>query len=156
MSVVLPFPNGPITLPILRNIRAAIDGDRCRERCKLSLFAKQEFARLNGWKITDDAFSPDKIGTYGDVHYRRDGIFDHCLYFRERGRAAAIANQPYGHVTEAAARAVGTSYGLATHIAPSPRTSIYYPGVCKFIVYTRQGVTVRWLPEQVFGLAVQP
>jgi hypothetical protein len=38
--------------------------------------------------------------------------------------------------------------GLALHIPPDPLASLHYPGWTLFVLVTRPGVKVRFLPEQ--------
>jgi hypothetical protein len=42
---------------------------------------------------------------------------------------------------------------LEVHIPPVKLASIHSPGRCWFIVFTRPGHTMRWLPEQETGIA---
>ena len=145
----------PTPSTVLGAISAAITDRRYNARNELWHYGTQEFAKLNGWKA-GYSFSPEKIGKRSrEVNFYRDNVFDHCLYFRDGTKAAAIAAQPYNHVSENEARSVGASYNLETHIPPYPLASIYYPNECIFIVFTTLGATVNWLPEQVSGLAVQ-
>ena len=37
---------------------------------------------------------------------------------------------------------------LALHLPPDPLASIHYPGETLFIVITKAGVAVKWLPDQ--------
>ena len=43
--------------------------------------------------------------------------------------------------------------GLAVHLPPDPLASIHYPGWTYFVVITKAGVTVKWLPDQDGRLA---
>jgi hypothetical protein len=149
------FPS-PNAATVLRDIREAIDTKDHRWRGELWSFAQQEFARLNGWRIGGTSFAPDKIGKRPrEIYYHRDNVFDHNLHFRENGKAIAIVAQPYKHVCEQQAYMAARHYNLDCHIPPYPKASIYYPDECMFFVFTPPGIEVRWLPEQVTGLAVQ-
>jgi hypothetical protein len=154
-SAKLPYPP-PNAATVLQDIRTAIDMKDHRWRSKLWNFGEQEFARLNGWRIGTSSFHPEKIGKRTrEIHFHRDSIFDHNLYFREDGKAIAIVAQPYGHVSENDAYSTARHYCLDCHIPPHPKASIYYPNECFFFVFTRPGVEVCWLREQVLGLEVR-
>jgi hypothetical protein len=146
----------PNAATVLRDIRAAIARKDHQQRGSLWDYAEQEFARLNGWRIGTTSFHPDKIGKRTrEIHFHRDRIFDHCKYFHDHGKAIAIVAQPYGHVCENEAYSTARHYCLDCHIPPYPKASIYYPDECFFFVFTRPGVEVRWLREQVLGLEVR-
>jgi hypothetical protein len=113
--------------------------------------AEKAFAALNGWHFNYGTFPASRIGkangyTGADIVER-----DHCLHFHEPTRPyrrVALVTQPYNRVidevTESAAR-----LGLVTHLPPSgPWASIHFPGSTLFIVVTKPGTKVRWLPEQ--------
>jgi hypothetical protein len=82
---------------------------------------------------------------------------DHPLFYRTRRpdwkttRCVAIVGQPYGSI-DAHRRelldAVAEKFGLAWHVAPNERASIWYPSAALFICMTLPDVDVRWLPEQ--------
>ena len=78
---------------------------------------------------------------------------DHCLGFRADGKNVAVVTQPY-HYDRAHydrpddARAWFADRGLAVHIPPDPFASFHFPGETFFIVITKTGAGVKWLPEQ--------
>jgi hypothetical protein len=125
--------------------------------------AKEAFAELNGWKIKElnaDDLSwliprerrplrshPYRFVLAGDVLL---DIYDHPFTCRATVRPwkmTALVCQPYGHIKIAEADAVAARWGLACHVPPNPLASIYYPGQCLFLVFTKPGTSVR-LPEQ--------
>jgi hypothetical protein len=118
--------------------------------------AAKQFAALNGWEVSARGFNPENIGDWSHrIHFISDKtIWDHCLYFRERGRkkCAAIVAQPYDHFNEAYAQSVARKYNIECHVPPFPTASIYYPGSCAFCVYTEPGHLIQWLPEQMTGI----
>ena len=122
LPIRYPSPNAAT---VLRDIRAAIESKDHQWRGKLWNYAEQEFARLNGWRIGTTSFHPEKIGkATREIHFHRDNVFDHCRYFRDHGKAIAIAAQPYGHVSENEAYSLARHYHLDCHkeSGRSPRT----------------------------------
>jgi hypothetical protein len=75
--------------------------------------------------------------------------------FTRRARFVAAVGQPYPPAagdldlwrTHLADR------GLVLHVPPDPLASIHYPGGTIFVVVTKPGVEVRFLPEQDGRLA---
>jgi hypothetical protein len=133
---------------------------------KLHQEARAAFARLNGWVVVQSSSrwehliprerrGQDKT-PWGWGHFV-GGVSNHDFACREPespNRITAVVCQPYNdHVAEAGAAA--ERLGLAIHVPPDPRASIHYPGRTQFIVFTRPGVTVRWLPEQTTRLRVR-
>jgi hypothetical protein len=122
----------------------------------LRQFAIQKFAALNGWTIYDKSFPPEDIGKRrrSTFHTLDLHIFDHPLYFRGDGRCSAIVTQPYNAVTDAA-RALAHRLGIACHVAPHPTASFHNPGSTLFIVFAEPGHEMKWLPEQINGIAAR-
>jgi hypothetical protein len=76
-------------------------------------------------------------------------LLDHCLWFRCDRRYVAIAGQPYLSAVDIAETRAGLGdRGLVLHIPPDPLASLHYRGWTLFVVVTRPGVVVRFLPEQ--------
>lgn len=125
--------------------------------------AEEAFAALNGWKADGHSyFHPDAIGRRNrkplysehELGLPDDSrLFDHCINFRADGRNAAVLAQPYGHVDLDACQRWAARLGLAVHLPPDPLASIHYPGWTYFVVITKAGVTVKWLPDQDGRLA---
>ena len=80
-------------------------------------------------------------------------MFDHDVNFRADGKNVAILTQPYDHVDLDAVRTWAVGRGLEAHVPPDPLASIHYPGGTLFLVITKPGVEVRWLPDQDGRLA---
>jgi hypothetical protein len=118
--------------------------------------AVDAFAKLNGWRATKCSFY--SLGLLGrsamsDSLRRRGGdsfpLLDHCLWFRRERRYVAAVGQPYlSGVDIAAARANLKARNLVLHLPPDPLASFHYPGWTLFVVVTKPGVEVRFLPEQ--------
>jgi hypothetical protein len=130
-----------------------------REIDKRQQTAQKAFARQSGWIVTQSLIGAERLiprekRGRGDTWWgwgRFVGaVSDHDFACREPKRPyriTAVVCQPYDdHV--AAAEAVAERLGLAVHVPPDPRASIWYPGVTQFIVFTRPGVEVKWLEEQ--------
>jgi hypothetical protein len=117
--------------------------------------ATTAFAKLNEWR-------PSEVDSYGLSLLGRDRMFgriradnhdgdllDHCVWFREGRRYVAAVGQPYlSAVDIAEARARLADRGLVLHLPPDPLASFHYPGWTLFVVVTKPGVGVRFLPEQ--------
>jgi hypothetical protein len=125
--------------------------------------AWKAFASLNGWKMVErgapSKYAVDCIGkgfAAASSSWRRQsdydvgGIFDHVEWFHADRRFVALVTQPYP-----AGRPVDDyrekleSRGLAMHLPADPFASIHYPGACHFIVITKAGTAVKFLPEQM-------
>jgi hypothetical protein len=133
-------------------------------RCDAHETAAHAFARLNGWKLKG-RHQPnlDHIGlsVYArpafdwDNRDRDHDLLDHQLWFTAARRYVAAVGQPYDldddEIEEWRADLAGR--GLVLHVPPDPLASIHYPGATAFLVVTRPGVTVHWLPEQHGRLA---
>lgn len=126
---------------------------------KLQDKAKKAFAAVNGWSAASTAnwarklIPPDKRDgewwwEWG--YYVGQVISDHNFVCKEMGtnRVTAVVCQPYHDCLEEA-KVAAERLGLEVHTPPDPRASIWYPGHTRFYVFTRPGVTVRWLKEQV-------
>jgi hypothetical protein len=118
------------------------------------------FGQINGWRVAARGFAIDTLGKPhgGNEHdwNRLNGErwIDHIKCYREPERpyrAVAYISQPYKHVKREPLREMLEREGFALHIPPFPLASIYYPGSTFFLVVTRPGVSVKWLPEQVRG-----
>ena len=126
---------------------------------KLKAYAA--FAALNGWKVDYSSLHPDALGRRSrESLYNEHGLgtpgerlFDHDVNFRADGKNVAILTQPYDHVDLDAVRTWAVGRGLEAHVPPDPLASVHYPGETYFIVITKPGVTVKWLPDQDGRLA---
>jgi hypothetical protein len=117
--------------------------------------AVDAFAKLNGWQ-------PSEVASYGlsllgrgrmSWRIRADNhdcdLLDHCLWFREERSYVAAVGQPYLSAVDIAdERAKLTARDLVLHLPPDPLASFHYPGWTLFVVVTRPGAEVKWLPEQ--------
>ena len=124
--------------------------DTCAHQAAMTAFAK-----LNGWR-------PSEVASYGLSLLGRDRVsgriradnhdfplLDHCIWFREGRRYAAVVGQPYlSAVDIAGERARLLDRGLVLHLPPDPFASFHYPGWTLFAVVTKPCVRVRFLPEQ--------
>jgi hypothetical protein len=130
---------------------------------------REAFAELNGWRL--------KSGDVNDIAWmiprelRPDfpfglimagevlgEVYDHSFACRATTRPwkmTALVCQPYEYGHEPPdkmiplARARAEQFGMACHIPPNRFASIYYPGKCLFLVFTKPGTEVKWLPEQL-------
>jgi hypothetical protein len=111
------------------------------------------FAEYNGLKLSKSAFSISRMGNFGP-DYRYDvstPTLDHCLYFRQHGRNAAIVAQPYAKTLEPIfdAKQLAQSLGLTCHVPPQPWCSFWFPRWTLFLVFTKPDHVIRFFPEQV-------
>ena len=134
---------------------------QCR-LCEAHTAAVAAFAELNGWRRKPGPSSNlDELGHGGGMrpytrsHSRDRRLLDHPLWFMEARRYVAAVGQPYEEAVLdiEAARAQLSERCLFLHVPPDPLASTHYPGRTLFLVVTRPGVTVRWLPEQDGRLA---
>jgi len=163
-----------MTIPrsILREIKVALDlihalalrpsPDRSTtvrawgELRELQAEAAYQFGRLNEWRTGPriHPFRLEDIGAFqvDDRCLTGSSVLDHPIHFKEREISAAVAFQPYRdhqkHFRELAAQ-----HRLAVHIPPYPLASIYYPQAAFFVVLTTSEHPIRWLPEQILGIA---
>ncbi len=119
--------------------------------------AAYHFAELNGWTTGPHvrSFRVEDIGKRsGDFPYDLGtALIDHPIYFRADGRCASVLAQPYEHATHEEAYAYAQRRCVACHIPPIPRASFWFPGYTLFAIYTAPDHIIRWLPEQIAGLA---
>lgn len=98
--------------------------------------AAEAFAALNGWRVAGRKFSSrEPVRPY---------------------RSVAIVGQPYytqygdgRDMTIEQARELAVRFGLALHVPPNLTASWHYPEWTRFVVPTRPGTAVRFLPEQM-------
>jgi hypothetical protein len=109
----------------------------CRE---LQQRAITQFARLNGFRL----------GSRRRYPFEQHKICDHTINL-----TGALIGQPYGHRDDwkQVGEAIAAEYGLALSVPPHPLASIHFPGFCAFLVFTKPGIEVQWLPEQIVGIA---
>jgi hypothetical protein len=142
-----------------RALIAANDDPRAQRRITNDFWERQyarqhelakQFGKINKWKLTTTQFGLDEFGRRQPRPQRTDGGFDHALYYRDcYGRFAAIVNQPYDRPDYCRGTGRASSYDLTWQTPPEPYASIWYPGFTRFIVITRPGQDICWLPEQV-------
>jgi hypothetical protein len=137
-----------------------------RQIDKLQDQARKAFARLNGWivagtrsgavrLIPKEKRVSDKMPheMFGWGFYLQN-ISDHDFVCKVPGRGGeimAVICQPYDNNITAAKKAA-EHYGLAVHVPPNPFASFHFPGWTQFIVFTKPGLEVRWLAEQMVEL----
>jgi hypothetical protein len=123
-----------------------------RQLSELRVAVAEQFADLNGWQLYQPgcSFRPGDIGRRSGQTFT-GGCIEHALYFRGTGVCAAIASQPYDEVEDQAEK-LAERYSLTLHVAPHPKSSIWFPGWARFLVLTKPGHRVCWLPEQLFGM----
>jgi hypothetical protein len=125
--------------------------------------AKEAFAEINGWKVKGERGAEDlswllprdqRPWPYPHAYVLAGSVlwdvYDHpfaCRATTRPWKMTAYVSQPYRHVKIPEAHAVAAHWGLACHVPPNPLASIYYPGQCLFLVFTKPGTSVR-LPEQ--------
>jgi hypothetical protein len=117
--------------------------------------ARKELGRLNGWSLSRDAFSIDRIGkTQAHYRYAREPlqqVFDHVSYYRANRRCAAILTEPYRHITLEQARQVVEDFALTfvdVYAPPDILASTHFPGATICLVFAARGLTINWLPDQ--------
>jgi hypothetical protein len=127
---------------------------RLRDTCAHQS-AMAAFAELNGWRLSEVAsyglslLGRDRMSSRVRADNRECDLLDHCAWFREGRRHVAAIGQPYlSAVDIAETRARLADRGLVLHLPPDPLASFHYPGWTLFVVVTRPGVRVRFLPEQ--------
>jgi hypothetical protein len=122
------------------------------------------FGALNGWRSGRNIrpFGPEDIGkrSASGSWVQTTYVFDHCAFFRRDGKCAAILAEPYeqhrnGRTVIEQAQALAAELGVACHVPPHPRCSIWNPGSTQSIVFTAVGHQMRWLPEQINGIGCQ-
>jgi hypothetical protein len=135
------------TAPPVEHLLRAIRDSRGEEQWSLQKRAYQYFAELNGWKV-----GSKKRWCPFDLKVLQRPIFDHYRSFDK-----AMVTEPYAHRNwyddgmTIAARYEGR-FGLAFHMSPYPTASIYSPGQCAFLIFTRPGHVMKWLPEMINGI----
>jgi hypothetical protein len=144
---------------LLRDIAAAIarPRDGANDAYPIAKRAAHLFAQTNDWRWHPSfSFPPEYLGKYGDEYWSRPSWCDHALFFRgqiegKRGWPnIAIAGQPYQWSEDVCTELADLERrGFVVHTPPGgDRASIHFPGKTLFIVVTRPGVIVKWLPEQ--------
>jgi hypothetical protein len=135
----------------LREERAA---EQAETRAKQA--AVDAFAALNQWKR---AISSSGLGCLGrglatrSYGWRGDDedreLFDHAIWFRAGERYVAAIGQPYMAAIDLVEwRDHLAERGFALHVPLDPLASFHFPGSTLFVVVTRVGVPVHFLPEQ--------
>ncbi len=138
---------------VLSEIRRTID--RRDDASQLKRQAAELFAKLNGWNLSHDSFTPHELAgrqtrQSDRFHvFSRHEILDHALYFRAGRRKAAIVGQPYGPDAQALAKALAARLGLIASMPPQPKASFHLPQACWIIVLHHPDHVVRWLPGQM-------
>jgi hypothetical protein len=131
---------------------------QCR-LCGAMKAAVAAFAAINGWKLSRTlSRNPGDLGratrephkglySGNDPDYR---LFDHVLWFKAASRFVAAVGQPYDYGASKIdkERARLRKRGFVVHVPPDPLASLHNPGNATFMVVSKPGVTVRWLPEQ--------
>jgi hypothetical protein len=113
------------------------------------------FAKLNGWRPSEVASYGLSLLGRGSMSWRVRAanhdcdLLDHCVWFREGRRYVAAVGQPYLSAVDIAdERARLEGRGLVLRLPSDPFAPFHYPGWTLFVVVTRPGVEVQWLPEQ--------
>jgi hypothetical protein len=117
--------------------------------------AEQRFGAINGWHVCGQ-FAIERLGRSYRVDHSgklRASWLDHPIYYKQRTgyryfECVAIVGQPYGNSEFDQLAAMVASGEYKIHTPPDVAAAIHYPGAAMFIVLTRPGVRVRWLPEQ--------
>lgn len=120
--------------------------------------ATDAFASLNEWRKAPSTYDLDVLGCGTRTAWRSipgRGLFDHPISFQAKRRYVAMVGQPdppaVGDLD--AWRVRLEARGLVLHVPPDPLASIHNPGGTLFIVITKPGVKVKWLPDQDGRLA---
>jgi hypothetical protein len=115
------------------------------------------FASLNGWKVSTSPFRLSKLGSVGPDYYWRGSttIFDHCIFFRQHRRAAAVLAQPYAKNFKSICEAqrLADQLGIQCAVPPCPWSSFHFPQWTQTILFCHRDHGVVWLPEHVNGIA---
>jgi hypothetical protein len=125
----------------------------CRD---LQAKAAEQFALINGWKRAHRSFALGQLARCSRARKRYEfseltDALDHPLWFRVSRDPVAMVGQPYHPDGERVRANIGhivARHNLVVHTAPATYASIWYPGAAGFIVFTRPGTMVRWLPDQ--------
>lgn len=112
-----------------------------------------EFAELNGWEFVCHPFGLRALAENRSFDNELSPMWPHHLYFRHParfggGRAAAIVTQPTGGPSIAEIYSQ-LGYGLILRTPPVTTASFYHPGHARFVVVTRPGVSLEFLPCQM-------
>lgn len=142
------------------------EAPEARRLWRAHLDAKQAagdaFAALNGWRMAPAFTNLDRLGRGGPTrshHWTDNGrdrrLLDHAVWFYRARRFIAAVGQPYPTAVDDLPwwRASLAERDLVLHEPPDPLASIHYPGATLFVVVTRPGVEVHFLPEQDGRLA---
>jgi len=115
--------------------------------------AAHAFARINGWEHRPAGYS-FCLHSLSDQRRRCDcigaspNVFRYALMFVDRTkRPIAIVGQSFNLDRTEIAR-INNDFDLDVHTPPARYASIYYPGACNFILFSRASSKVKWLPEQ--------
>lgn len=139
-----------------------IRAEKVKAARELAGEAIKAFAKINGWRRAPDFFNLDKLGrgaptrnNHWDDNYRDRQLLDHPIWFYKDRRFVAAVGQPYPGAAGDLDRWRShlARRGLVLHVPPDPFASIHYPGGTLFVVVTKPGVEVRFLPEQDGRLA---
>jgi hypothetical protein len=124
---------------VLRNIHDAIKRHQnCRKQQEQAI---RIFATINGFRIRG-------MRKYA---FDKHKICDHTIYL-----GGALIGQPYPAALNdwrGMGEAIAARYGLAFHVPPIPTASFHLPGSTLFLVFTKPGHVMTWLPEQINGIA---
>lgn len=140
-----PFRNTLITAAVLR-----AQGHPAAE--SLRDFHIHSLAALNGWEVWAGTFAMHGLDV-GKLNAKGWGAVgevpgaDHEVFFVRNGRPVALMVEPYGGLDKLADYAA--LHSLTLHTPPNPRASFWAPGGTSCGVFTRPGVGVRWLQDQL-------
>lgn len=159
---------GPSHETVLRDIDSALQW-RKRERLmpweeraadcaeiRAAKSAVAAFAAINGWRKAPAFFDLSRLGRGAPTrshhwadHCRDRRLLDHPIWFYAARRYVAAVGQPYLDVADLREwRANLAERGFVLHVPPDPLASIHFPGSTLFVVVTKAGGAVKWLPEQ--------
>lgn len=127
-----------------------------QEETRAGRAAVEVFAAVNGWKRAPASCSLDCLGRglstrsyFWSGDNEDHDLLDHGVWFRGAQRYVAVLGQPYMAAVDLPEwRDCLAARGFALHVPPDPLASFHFPGSTLFVVVTRSGATVRFLPEQ--------
>jgi hypothetical protein len=115
--------------------------------------AAQLFAACNGWQYKPECLhwrEFEAVASHCWGEQVRGLVYEPLLFVNERSAPVAFASQPLPQHRRYLDSFMGSApdMGLYANAPPAAYASIFDPGRRQFLVFSRQHLPVRWLPEQ--------